>query len=86
MLSRLSVSNVALIDKQDIDLFDGFSVLTGETGAGKSILIEALNFALGERASRELIKSGAQKACVEATFLLRNLEPVLPILSEHALE
>ena len=70
MLKQLSIHNIALIDQQSIAFFDGFSVLTGETGAGKSIIIEALNFVLGERASRELIKSGEEKASVEAAFLL----------------
>ena len=54
MLKDLSIHNIALIDQQSIAFFSGFSVLTGETGAGKSIIIEALNFVLGERASREL--------------------------------
>ena len=70
MLRRIQIQNVALIDEQAIEFDDGFSVLTGETGAGKSIIIESFNFVLGERASRELIKSGAQKASVEASFLL----------------
>lgn len=82
MLNRLSISNVALIEKQEIEFFDGFSVLTGETGAGKSIIIEALNFVLGERASRELIQSGAHKACVEASFRLSRTEPVWQVLRE----
>lgn len=85
MLHELSVTNVALIDQLTIAFHDGFSVLTGETGAGKSIIIEALNFVLGERASRDLIKSGAQKAAVEATFELSANEPVNAALAEMEL-
>ncbi len=86
MLKQLSIRNVALIDQQLIEFFDGFSVLTGETGAGKSIIIEALNFVLGERASRELVKSGEEKASVEATFRLQADEPVLEVLSEQGID
>ncbi len=70
MLGKLIIRNIALIDQLDIAFENGFSVLTGETGAGKSIIIEALSFVLGERATRELIQSGAQKASVEGTFAL----------------
>ena len=83
MLKQLSIRNIALIDQQHMEFFSGFSVLTGETGAGKSIIIEALNFVLGERASRELIKSGEEKASVEAVFLLTPNEPVFEALSEQ---
>ena len=86
MLKQLSIRNVALIDQQMIEFFDGFSVLTGETGAGKSIIIEALNFVLGERASRELVKSGEEKTSVEAAFRLRADEPVLEVLSEQGID
>ena len=85
MLRTLSVSNVALIEKQEIEFYDGFSVLTGETGAGKSIIIEALNFVLGERASRELVKTGAKKAWVEARFRLSDSEPVRRLLCDMEL-
>lgn len=68
MLSRLYIENIALIDRLDMSLSAGFSVLTGETGAGKSIVIDAVNLVLGERADRELIKSGCEKALVEAVF------------------
>ncbi len=86
MLKQLSINNVALIDRQLIEFFNGFSVMTGETGAGKSIIIEALNFVLGERASRELVKSGEQKASVEALFVLRSDDPVYEVLSEQGID
>ncbi len=86
MLTRLQVSNIALIDKSDIAFDAGFSVLTGETGAGKSILIESVNFVLGERASRESIRTGADKASVEATFLLSETSPVRDYLCARQLD
>ncbi len=86
MLKQVSIRNIALIDQQLIEFFDGFSVLTGETGAGKSIIIEALNFVLGERASRELIKSGEEKASVEATFHLKQDELVMEALQEQGID
>ncbi|MBQ1631510.1 MAG: DNA repair protein RecN [Clostridia bacterium] len=75
-----------MIDKSDIAFDAGFSVLTGETGAGKSILIESVSFVLGERASRESIRTGADKASVEATFLLSADSPVRAYLSEQQLD
>ncbi len=86
MLKQLTINNVALIDQQFIEFFNGFSVMTGETGAGKSIIIEALNFVLGERASRELVKSGEQKAAVEAVFTVVENEPVVDTLREQEIE
>jgi len=86
VLTRLQVTNIALIDKSDIAFDAGFSVLTGETGAGKSILIESVSFVLGERASRESIRTGADKASVEATFLLSEDSPVRGYLREQQLD
>lgn len=86
MLKQLSINNIALIDQQLIEFFNGFSVMTGETGAGKSIIIEALNFVLGERASRELVKSGEQKASVEALFLLRPDDPAYEVLIAQGID
>ncbi len=86
MLTRLQVTNIALIDKSDIAFDAGFSVLTGETGAGKSILIESVSFVLGERASRENIRTGADKASVEATFLLSPDSPARAYLSAQQLD
>ncbi len=68
MLERLIIENIALIEKLDIDLSEGFTVLTGETGAGKSIIIDGVNLVLGGRSSREMISYGKQKARVEAVF------------------
>ena len=86
MLTRLQVSNIALIDKSDIVFDAGFSALTGETGAGKSILIEAVGFVLGERASRESIRTGADRAAVEATFLLKKDSPAYAYLAAQQLD
>ena len=86
MLTRLIITNIALIDKSDIVFDAGFSVLTGETGAGKSILIESVAFVLGERASRESIRTGADRATVEATFLLSKQSPARAFLTEHQLD
>lgn len=68
MLFNLSIENVALIEKADINFDDGFSVLTGETGAGKSILIGSLNMLLGERVSKDIIRHGESYAYVEGLF------------------
>ncbi len=68
MLSRLIINNIALIEHLDMDLSPGLNVLTGETGAGKSIIIDSVNLVLGERGSKELISTGASKARVEAFF------------------
>ena len=68
MLERLLIQNIALIDKLDLELRRGFTVLTGETGAGKSIIIDGINLVLGSRGSRELITYGHSKCRAEAVF------------------
>lgn len=68
MLANLKIENVAVIEKAEVQFTPGLNVLTGETGAGKSILIDSINAILGNRTSRELVRSGAQKACIWATF------------------
>ena len=68
MLANLKIENVAVIEKAEVNFTPGFNVLTGETGAGKSIMIDSINAILGNRTSRELVRSGAQKACIWATF------------------
>ncbi|MBQ7860074.1 MAG: DNA repair protein RecN [Faecalibacterium sp.] len=68
MLSRLQIENVAVIEKADVQFRPGLNVLTGETGAGKSILIDSINAILGSRTSRDLVRTGATKAVIRASF------------------
>lgn len=68
MLEVLHIENIAIIEEADIRFEPGFNALTGETGAGKSIVIDALSAVLGQRTSRELIRTGADKAFVSAVF------------------
>ena len=68
MISHLHIENIAVIENADIEFGNGFTVLTGETGAGKSILIDSINILLGNRASKELVRTGCRKAYVSAVF------------------
>lgn len=68
MLNHLSIKNVAVIDRLEVSINSGVSVLTGETGAGKSIIIDSINMILGERANKELVRFGEEKAVVQAVF------------------
>ena len=68
MLKHLYIKNFALIDILDIDLYPGFSVITGETGAGKSIILGAIGLLLGQRADGKTLKQGASKCVIEAHF------------------
>ena len=68
MLKTLSIENIAVIEKADIEFSKGFNVLTGETGAGKSIVIDSINAILGERTSKELVRAGSDYAFVTAYF------------------
>ena len=86
MLLQLSIHQLALIDDITIEFAPGFNALTGETGAGKSIVVDAMNLVLGERAERDLIQSGAQKARVEALFDVADNAPLLSLLQELQLE
>ena len=78
MLSLLHIENIAIIESADIQLDPGFNVLTGETGAGKSIVIDAISTVLGQRTSRELIRTGARSARVTAVFTQLAPIPWLP--------
>ncbi|MBQ6797362.1 MAG: DNA repair protein RecN [Clostridia bacterium] len=68
MLSKLYIENIAVIERVEIEFSKGLNVLTGETGAGKSILLDSISAVLGERTSRDLIRTGEQTACVTAEF------------------
>ncbi len=86
MLRRLSIRNVVLIDKLDLDFHEGLSVLTGETGAGKSILLDSLGLALGARADSGLVRHGNDKASVTATFQLPAGHPVFGLLHQQDID
>ncbi len=85
MLQHIHIENMAVIEEADIDFDIGLTVLTGETGAGKSIVIDALNMVLGERSSRDLVRTGCDKAEVTALFIDLSKE-VLSALSEMGYE
>ena len=72
MLTQLDIQNIALIDKLNLEIGQGLNVLTGETGAGKSILIDSINAVLGERVSKDLIRTGKDRAIIEAVFQYKN--------------
>lgn len=83
MLKQLLIKNYALIEEISVEFSSGLTIITGETGAGKSILIDALGLLLGERASTEMIRTGADKAIVEGIFQLQGYERVAEILRRN---
>ena len=86
MLRRLSIRNIVLIDRLDLDLAPGLCVLTGETGAGKSILLDALGLALGARAEQGLVREGAPQGSVAAEFDLAAAHPARASLADQGIE
>ena len=88
MLRLLSVTNFATIEQLDIELAPGFSVLTGETGAGKSIIVDALGFLIGGRADVGMVRSGARQSRVEGIFLLGDdiSQKIEVALNEHQID
>lgn len=85
MLVRLSIRDVVLIERLDLSFADGLGVLTGETGAGKSILLDSLGLALGDRADAGLVRTGADQLSVTAEFDLPKAHPARDILKEQGL-
>lgn len=86
MLCQLSIENIALIEKLRLELKDGLNILSGETGAGKSIIIDSLNFVLGERADKSLIRYGCDYASVEAVFENYQNEQISTYLDDLGIE
>ncbi len=86
MLRQLSIRDVVLIDRLDLDFEPGLGVLTGETGAGKSILLDSLGLALGARADTGLVRQGQAQASVTAEFELPPAHPALALLAEQGIE
>src|SRR4051812_4763967 len=85
MLSRLSIRDIVLIERLDIDYAGGLAVLTGETGAGKSILLDAFALALGSRGDASLVRQGAEQGQVTAAFDIEGDHPALALLGENGI-
>ena len=88
MLKKLSIQQFVIIDKLEINFQPSLTILTGETGAGKSIILDAVMLILGGRADTSLVRAGCDEAYVEATFVLdgETKTAVLPILEAQGLE
>lgn len=87
MLLQISIENFALIEKLSLDFKEGFNILSGETGAGKSILIDSINYVLGSKFNKDLIRIGSEKTFVEAVFLLEDKNTSLKeVLDELEIE
>jgi DNA repair protein RecN (Recombination protein N) len=86
MLKKLYIKDYALIEELEVDFNNGLNIITGETGAGKSIIIDSLNLVLGERANSDVIRKDAQKAIVEAHFDVTENKKVIALLEKHDTE
>ncbi len=86
MLKTLEIKDYALIDHINVEFGKGLNIITGETGAGKSIFIDAMSLLLGDRASTEVIRKGAQKSFVEGIFDVANNKKVKSLLEENEIE
>ena len=86
MLQQIRIKNFVLIDEVTLDFGRGLNILTGETGAGKSILIDALSGVLGEKMSTDMIRTGFDRATIEAVFDITNLPQLFPILDQSGIE
>ena len=85
MLTNLHVQNLAIIDEIDIQFKEGLTVITGETGAGKSLIIDAINLLIGAKASPSLVRAGATKATIEGVFDNLN-ESIIELFNEFDIE
>lgn len=86
MLTLLRINNVALIDSAEIEFGPGLNLLTGETGSGKSIIVDSLGAPTGDRVSADLIKSGADSAKIEGIFAFENSKPLAAVLDEAGID
>src|SRR4051794_16387340 len=86
MLSLLKIKNIALIDNLEIEFARGLNLLTGETGSGKSIIVDSLGALTGERVSSDLIKEGADAAHIEGLFMVGDDREIAQILDESGIE
>ena len=86
MLTHIQIRDFAIIDAVELELGPGLTVLTGETGAGKSILVDALLLAAGGRAGAEVVRHGAERAEVSATFAIAKNAPAIAWLAEQSIE
>ena len=86
MLARLSIRDIVLIERLDIEFASGLAVLTGETGAGKSILLDAFALALGGRGDAGLVRHGAEQGQVTATFDVPKNHPACAILTANGID
>lgn len=86
MLRFLNIANFALIDGLQVEFHSGLNVLSGETGSGKSIIIDALGLLLGERGSTEMIRSGEERAFVEGVFDFQGNKPLVEVMSDSGIE
>src|SRR3990167_6046286 len=85
MLKELYIKNIAVIDDLRLDFSDGFHIFTGETGAGKSILVESIGLVLGDKAKAPLIRDGSDEAVVEAVFDVSKFQNVKELLVRESL-
>src|ERR1041385_536835 len=85
MLQLLNISNIALIDELQVEFDNGLNLLTGETGSGKSIIIDALGVLIGGRFTNELLKTGAEKGFIEGLFVVSANEGLQSLLSDAGL-
>src|SRR5215468_11808496 len=86
MLTEIRIKNFAIIESLTLPLGEGFNVLSGETGAGKSIIVGALGLLLGERASADLIRTGAERATVEGVFDVSDRPEIGVLLDGHGID
>ena len=83
MLQSLQIKNLALVDSIQVEFMPGLNVITGETGAGKSMIIGALNLLLGERVDKTLLRKGADQCIVEATFQIARMDELRALLERN---